>query len=286
VILKSLLPFFLLAFSAHCFGQSSATDIIQSNLITAPEHVGSGGYFTVRTPPGLDYKIYPEPKEFFRTLEEGTGVRVLFVLYADPIDPADPEPDPKKKRRLPGYTITIDHAVIHPTPAERKAAPWDDRVAFDKWLETHSKDEVYQDSHLVKVGAGPGPGPNPPGPDPPVPPGPAPIPELGFRVLFIIDDKQDPPLSALQQAVISGGETDDYLNKTCIDEPDGQSGWRVYDKDADLSNELPVWREAHKRRPKDFKTPWVIISNGKTGTEEPLPESPSKFIELCRKYEK
>lgn len=271
---QNLLCFLLLAICSPAWAQTitvsktaplTATELIQSDLITAPDHVDPGGYFTVRTPPNLDYKIDPEPKDYFRTVEEGTGVRVLFVLYA----------------KAPGYTITIDHAVVHPTDEETKAAPWDDRVKFADWLKTHSADEIYKDTHFVKVGTGPDPGPDPdpdPDPEPDVKP---PIPEPGFRV-FIFYESSD-TIPELQRAIISGEESRAYLDKTCITEPDGTAGYRIYDDDADLSNELPLWQKAFQRRPKSL--PWVIISNGVTGTEEPLPESPSKFLELCKKYE-
>lgn len=290
--MKSLLPFFLLAFSAHCFGQSSATDIIQSNLITAPEHVGSGGYFTVRTPPGLEYKIYPEPKEFFRTLEEGTGVRVLFVLYADPIDPADPEPDPKKKRRLPGYVITINHAVIHPTEEELAGAPTvsDPKDAaqvktFKEYLRKHSADEIFQDSHTVKVGEGPGPGPNPPGPDPPVPPpGPAPIPLAGLRVMIVEEQSERHKLSAGHQSIMFGKPFRDYLNSVCtagVKVP-AKKEWRIYEKDMDVSADGEHWAKALARPKTSY--PWIVISNGTSGFEGSLPSDPQAAMELINKY--
>ena len=117
-----------------------------------------------------------------------------------------------------------------------------------------------------------------PTPDPVHPP---PIPDPGFRVMILYE--KDDILHPFQLAIIAGEEVANYLDKTCIEEPDGTSGYRIYDDDADLSDELPVWKTAFQRRP--LSVPWVIISNGKTGYEGPLPATPSAFIELCKKYE-
>lgn len=261
--MRLLLPLLTLAALCSTASGQTATELIQSRLIEAPDSVAEGKLVSILLPPDLPFKIEPAPVNKLSFLDEETGKRAYLILEA----------------KSPGYTITIDYAVVHPTEEEIKSAPWDDRAKFAEWLAKSSKDEVYQDSHFVKV-AGPTPGPDPPTPGPD-PPSPAPIPEPGFRVLFIIDDKQDLP--QLQQAIIAGKEVDEYLNKTCITEPGGQAGWRVYDKDAELDSDLDIWKKAIQRRPES--TPWVIISNGKTGYEGKLPESPSAFLELCKKYE-
>jgi hypothetical protein len=277
-----------LAISAPCWAQT-ATDQIQSDLIHVvfPDgDVPIGESFVVQTPPNLEYTITPAPIFSLESEQKGTGNRLLFVMKSQP----------------PGYTITIDHAVVHPTEEETKAAPWDDRVKFAAWLKVNSKDEIYRDSHFVKVGKGPDPGPDPdpePDPDPtpdPDPPSPAPIPEPGFRVLIFYESSDTLP--ELQRAILAGEEVAAYLDKTCITEPDGTAGYRIYDQHADLSNELPVWQKAFQRRPQSL--PWVIVSNGTTGHEGPLtvtekdasgkeitrPMGPSDFIAFCRKYEK
>jgi hypothetical protein len=245
-----------LAICSPCWG----ADYIKSGLITAPDSVPVGSTIVVQIQGDLPYEIDPKPSALIR-LRDDDGNRVLLIQGAV----------------SPGYEISVDYHVVHPTEDEVKTAPWDDRAAFAKWLKDNSSDEFFKDEHFVKVGKGPDPGPDPE-PDPDVKP---PIPEPGFRVLIIIDDDQNLP--QLQQAIVSGAEVDEYLNKTCVTEPSGQAGWRVYDKDAEIESDLDVWKKAIQRRPES--TPWVIVSNGKTGTEEPLPESPSKFIELCKKYE-
>lgn len=253
----------LLALAAPCWGQS---DYIKSDLINAPDSVPAGSTIVVLIQGDLPYIIEPKPPGLIR-LRDDDGNRVLLIQGA----------------AAPGYTIGVDYQIVRPTEEETKSAPWDDRAAFAKWLKEKSRDEFFQDSHFVRVGKGPDPGPDPdPDPDPDPTPSPAPIPEPGFRVLIFYESSDTLP--ALQQAILAGEEVAAYLDKTCIDEPDGTSGYRIYDQHADLSNELPVWQKAFQRRPQSL--PWVIVSNGKTGTEEPLPASPSAFVELCKKYEK
>jgi hypothetical protein len=262
VIVKYLLPL-LLALCSPCWG----ADYIKSGLITAPDSVPVGSTIVVQIQGDLPYEILPKPTALIR-LRDDDGNRVLLIQGAV----------------SPGYEISVDYHVVHPTEEELAKSPTvpdpkDEAQVkvFKEYLRKHSSDEFFKDSHTVKVGKGPDPGPDPE-PDPDVKP---PIPESGFRVLILIDDDQNLP--QLQQAIVSGAEVDEYLNKACVTEPSGQAGWRVYDKDAEIESDLDVWKKAIQRRPES--TPWVIISNGKTGTEEPLPESPSKFIELCKKYE-
>jgi hypothetical protein len=150
-----VLPFLL---CCEAFGQWTAGDIVKSDLIDAPESVQPGAYFVVKTPPKIAYKIEPELKdhEFFAAIEEETGKRIIFILHA----------------KAPGYKISINHVVVHPTLAEVETAPLDNKGKFKEWLEKNSADEVYVDTHTVTVG-GPGPDPDPdPDPDPNPKPGP------------------------------------------------------------------------------------------------------------------
>lgn len=185
------------------------------------------------------------------------------------------------------HTITVSQDVFQlPVDELDKAPPFKNRDELAEWLKRY-RVEIRETKEITVINwkpvpPGPDPGPNP-DPNPPGPtPTPAPIPEPGFRV-FIFYEKDD-AMPALQRAILHGEEVANYLNKTCVEEADGTAGYRIYDQHADLSNELPVWQKAFQRRPEEL--PWVIISNGKTGTEEPLPKTPSAFIELCKKYEK
>lgn len=275
---RLLFAFVLLSSPCWCWGQEhKATDVIQSTLIEAPDSVVAGRLISIKLPPNLPYTIKPDPENKLSFIDEESGKRAYLILEAKP----------------PGYTITIDYAVVHPTDEELANAPTvpdpknEEQVkAYKEYFRAHRGDEVYRDEHFVKVGKGPE--PDPPGPDPdpdpePDPDDPAPIPEDGFRVLILYETEMKEKLPELQKAIIFGAEVRDYLDKACVSEPDGGKGYRIYDKDQDATGDYPVWETAMQRRPESI--PWVLISNGKTGYEGKLPESPSKFIELCKKHE-
>jgi hypothetical protein len=262
--LKYLLLPLLLALCSPCWG----ADYIKSGLITAPDSVPVGSTIVVQIQGDLPYEILPKPTALIR-LRDDDGNRVLLIQGAV----------------SPGYEISVDYHVVHPTEEELAKSPTvpdpkDEAQVkvFKEYLRKHSSDEFFKDSHTVKVGKGPDPGPDPE-PDPDVKP---PIPESGFRVLFIIEKGKNLP--SLQRAIIAGREVGEYLEKACIDEASGQEGWRVFDMNQDVSTELPVWQKAMENA-KPESLPWVLVSNGKTGIQCELPATPSAFIELCKKYE-
>lgn len=146
---------------------------------------------------------------------------------------------------------------------------------------------------LVVIGdAPPGPnppGPQPPGPTPPTPPTPpqppAPIPADGFRVLMIVETAEMGKLPAAQQAALYSATVRKYLNDHCVMGPDGKTPERrMWDYDTDVSGESKVWQDAMARKPEKSKLPWIIVSNGKTGYEGPLPANADAFLELLKKY--
>jgi hypothetical protein len=141
-------------------------------------------------------------------------------------------------------------------------------------------------SITVQVGDKPGPGPLPPDPAPPIPPepnpDPAPIPAQGFRVLIIYESGVN--LSLTQHSIIYGKLVRDYLQSKCVVGQDGKTKeFRIYDKDLDVSGDSSLWQTAMNRgRTKTL--PWIIISNGKTGYEGPLPNSVPATMTLLRKF--
>lgn len=121
---------------------------------------------------------------------------------------------------------------------------------------------------------GPGPKPDPPGPDN------APIPEKGLHVLMIYESADLPKYPKGQIAVLYSTEVQNYVNKV-----NGSSGyWRVWDKDVDTSKESKKWQDAFARPRQSL--PWVIISNGTTGHEGPLPGTVAEMQTLLKKYER
>ncbi len=121
------------------------------------------------------------------------------------------------------------------------------------------------------------------------PPNPAPINDTGFRVLIVEETVDRSKLPPAQRLILTSGTVRDYLRSKCApDSTANQDGraYRIWDKDSDVSNELKSWQDAFKRAKadKNFKTPWILVSNGKTGYEGPLPENVDKMIELLKKY--
>lgn len=125
---------------------------------------------------------------------------------------------------------------------------------------------------------GPGPGPKPPEPTPP-----APIPVDGFRVLFVVESSDASKLTAAQLAILTSGEIRTYLNSKCVVGPDGKTKeWRQWDKDVDTSAESQLWQAAMKRPRSSL--PWIVISDGKTGFEGPLPATIADTLAILKKY--
>lgn len=145
---------------------------------------------------------------------------------------------------------------------------------------------VIRKTIVVGQSPNPPPGPDPPGPtpdpEPPEPPpAPAPIPARGLHVIVVFESGDT--LSMGQQAILYGEEARGYLDTHCQVYTDKSRAYRIYDKDVDVSEDWPVWQEAMKR-PRE-SVPWVIVSNGTTGFEGPLPETVESFLELVKKYE-
>ena len=145
------------------------------------------------------------------------------------------------------------------------------------------------DSAVVEVevtGAAPAPKPAPdddkPKPKPPAP-SPVPIPVAGFRALIVYETADLAKLPSAQRAVLTSAEVRGYLNDHCTPGPDGKTKeWRVLDKDADAGGEPALWQAALKRDRKSL--PWLIVSDGKTGFEGPLPADTAATLALLRKY--
>jgi hypothetical protein len=83
------------------------------------------------------------------------------------------------------------------------------------------------------------------------------------------------------QVILAGADVREFLAVNCVSEG-GVAGFRIYDPDVALTSESPTWQKA-MARPRS-QIPWVVISNGTTGYEGPLPKTPTEFLDLCRRY--
>lgn len=146
------------------------------------------------------------------------------------------------------------------------------------------KKSVTQEDLEIEVNYGGVAPPPPPGPGPGPDPNPAPIPVAGFRVLIVYETGT--VLPPLQEVVLTSATLRTYLRAKCVDDPTADldaKGWRIWDKDEDTSGVSKVWADAMKRERKSL--PWILVSNGKTGYEGPLPGTVDDTITLLKKYE-
>lgn len=126
----------------------------------------------------------------------------------------------------------------------------------------------------------PDPKPKPPEPKPEPPP---PIPQMGLRVLVVYETMDFHKLPRAQQNLILSSTLREWLDARVVKGPDGKSPeWRFIDKDTPAPGESQLWKDA-LARPRTA-IPWLIISNGTTGVEGPLPVSEEEFKSLVTKF--
>jgi hypothetical protein len=155
------------------------------------------------------------------------------------------------------------------------------------------KKEIFaeESAKITIVGPSPPePGPKPPGPDPPgpnppdpKPPGPAPIEGLGLRVLFLVESFDRSTLSPGHREILFGEKMAQYLNANCVKSDDGkQPEWRVLDPETRFTNQDARFAKALARARSSH--PWLIISNGETGYEGPLPDTVEETMLLIDSF--
>lgn len=115
--------------------------------------------------------------------------------------------------------------------------------------------------------------------------GPPPITGDGLRVLIVEETADRIRLTPDQREIIlsrAEGGVLDYLDKKCPKGLDGRTPeWRILDKDQDLSQESVAWKEAFSRTRSTL--PWIAASNGKTGFEGPLTDTPAELLAKLKK---
>lgn len=122
----------------------------------------------------------------------------------------------------------------------------------------------------------------PPGPKPdpiPVPDGTNPFGKLtGFRAAIVYETGDKYTIG--QTSAMFGADVVSYLNSKTAKGADGKTlDWRRLDPQQPATG---VWADLLKRERKSM--PWLILSNGSTWYEGPVPESDVKMLELLKKY--
>lgn len=111
---------------------------------------------------------------------------------------------------------------------------------------------------------------------------PPPIPGEGLRVLVVEDILERPTLPLSQQVVFTSQKVQEYLSSHCAKSSDGSPGFRFLLEGTNMADAPKEWQEAMARPRKEL--PWVVISNGKSGTEGPLPKSEEAMLAELQKW--
>ena len=199
--------------------------------------------------------------------------------------------DPANQSRIDFSTA---NALKSKTP-EFVAPPGEYRVTLRAlFLDAQGVPDDEETETTVVIGiptpVPPGPTPVPPGPDPPAPTpdGPAPIPAPGLRVLILEETSERNTLTRGQREVLFGEKVRTYLRTNCVTTPTNPDGaFRIWDKDVDMSTDTDGanWI-AGKAYKKPTAYPWLVISNGRTGTAGHLIPTTTgdEFIKLLNTY--
>jgi hypothetical protein len=137
------------------------------------------------------------------------------------------------------------------------------------------------ESLVVEVGGvTPKPDPEPEPPEPPKPDDVAPIPGDGLRVLIVYEQDDQAKYKPDQIKQLYSLTLRKWLNEKCVKDAAGNAQFRVLDEE--VEGESSIWLTALKR--KRDAMPWIIISNGKTGFEGPLPDKESDTKTLIERF--
>jgi len=115
----------------------------------------------------------------------------------------------------------------------------------------------------------------------PAPKPPAPIVGDGLHVLIVYESADLQKLPPGQLSALKSQTVRDYLDGRCAKE-NGVAAWRIWDADVDTKESSKAWQDAMKRSRQSL--PWLIISDGRSGYEGPLPGNVADTLELLKKW--
>lgn len=123
-----------------------------------------------------------------------------------------------------------------------------------------------------------------PAPPPAPPPAPAPIPATGLRVLILYESADLSKYPFRQSQILYDAGLRAYLDQATVLGPDGKThGYRIWDQNVNAAGDEQLWRDAMARP--HATMPWIVVSNGASGYEGPLPGNAPDTQALVRKYE-
>tara|TARA_R110000765_G_C18594920_1_gene568293 strand:+ start:59 stop:457 length:399 start_codon:yes stop_codon:yes gene_type:complete len=104
-----------------------------------------------------------------------------------------------------------------------------------------------------------------------------PVSEPGLHVLIIEETEARSELGPGQFAIINSVPMSRFLDESCVED-----GWRVWDKDTDVTREADFWQEAMKVN--RSSVPWLIVWNGNRGASGSLPATVEATKTVIEKY--
>lgn len=102
--------------------------------------------------------------------------------------------------------------------------------------------------------------------------------------MIIEDKKQLSTMPVEQLAIRTSAEVRAWLQKNCALESTGTRAYRIWDKNTDASNSQKVWQDTLTKYRQRLPLPWIVISNGVTGYDGPLPANIAETMKLLKKY--
>ena len=110
-----------------------------------------------------------------------------------------------------------------------------------------------------------------------------PIDKQGLHVLIVVESEDIATMPPQQREILFNLKTRVYLNRRCVLASDGTPSWRVLDQDTEFPDVCDsVWCKTLARD--RTEVPWLVVSNGKTGIEMPLPKTMEEFIAVVEKF--
>jgi hypothetical protein len=118
-------------------------------------------------------------------------------------------------------------------------------------------------------------------PPPPEPEDESPFPGEGLRVLIVYELDELASYPSSQVNVLYSKELRVWAQQNCVKDSTGTAGLRILDQDT--TADTPTQWTTAMARPRD-SMPWLIVGNGKTGYEGPLPQTLAETISLLEKF--
>ena len=248
--MKTLILSLLLATSV--FAQDSALTVAagEAYLVSgADDLVKIGDYLYLQN---LKTNIDYQTVGLIRVTTEAANVEILA---------SDKERNPVEVEKLTNEYYQIRKAGTY----------WIDVTAID-----FEKNIYRRQQKKLSISENPDVDPPGPIPDPTPDPTPAPIPEPGLHILFVSESSDASTLTRGQREILFSLEGRNFLNSIAGDK------WRAFDQHVQFTDPNGVWAKALKRPRTSL--PWVIISNGVTGFEGPMPNNLAEFKGMVEIY--